>query len=100
MDEVTDMFIIDKIRQQFPSTLLFRSTEVQLQIIKVWKTEREDWYQFHASVSYQWPINGFIDTHYGHVYLDAVSMVTIIQNIVQIELDMFNAGYHWRYKGL
>ena len=72
-------------------------------LFKAWEvTTIEDTtiYKIEIVSNNMMPLKGVLIWPIGDIYLDWQSMMFLVNNQIQAQLDAFNAGYHWRYKGL
>ena len=108
LHEVTDPQRLAELRQ-FVQSLpisLINDPNVQWQLYRVWETSEnyEDrgvyYYHVEIALNQQIPLKCIILWPLGQLYLDAQSLLLLVQWKIDASLDAFNAGHHWRYKGL
>jgi len=106
MKEVTDEIELGRLRSIVQSTPFFDNPSIGFSLYRAFYDEH--WGE-HTSVQlYRIEIRssesvmfcGLLSMPDGHVYLDWIATKVLVLNMIQSELDAFNAGHHWRYKGL
>lgn len=72
-------------------------------LVRAWEvTTIEDTtlYKVEIVSNNQIPLRGLLIWPIRDIYFDWQSMMFLVNQAIQTQLDAFNAGYHWRYKGL
>ena len=105
LHEVTDPQRLAELRQFVQSLPLTQDPGLLWRLHRAQETSEN--YDHSISVYYvelwanaQWSLKGIILWPLGQLYLDAQSMLLLAQWKVDAALEAFNAGHHWRYKGL
>ena len=105
LHEVTDPVRLAELRQFVQSLPLIQDPGVQWSLLRAQETSENydhsiSVYYVEIAVNAQWSLKGIILWPPGQLYLDAQSMLLLAQWRIDAALDAFNAGHHWRYKGL
>lgn len=104
MEEITDRYKLLEIQRRIPA--LNVDPFEQIQLYRAWEfTHNHEsgngtWYQVEIKYNQHWVLRGMLDYDRGILYLDVASMLLLVEQRIQAQLDAFNAGHHWRYKGL
>lgn len=99
MKEVTDEQELFKVRQTIQSIPLLINTNSMIQVRQAWMIS-DGWYRINLVFNQQRPLWGILLLDQCELYLDTISILVLVDERIQANLDAFNAGYHWRYKGL
>jgi hypothetical protein len=76
---------------------------LQWRLVKAWEVtivEDTTIYKVEIVSNNMIPLRGILIWPIEDIYLDWQSMMFLVNQAIQAQLDAFNAGYHWRYKGL
>lgn len=96
MKEITspvDLFCLNINVQNMPAI------QSGFKVHRAWELA-ENWYSVELTDSRQRILRGIIDKSREIMYLDAASTMALVNELILEHLDAFNAGHHWRYKGL
>lgn len=99
MKEVTDSQELFKVRQSIQNIPLLLNTNMYLTVNRAWLLS-EGWYRVQMALQNQVLLWGILFIDRNELYLDIISTLVLVDERIQAQLDAFNAGYHWRYKGL
>ena len=76
---------------------------IQWRLFKAWEVSILDditYYRVEIVGNNQVPLYGILIWPMKELYLDLRSMLYLVEQRMETQLDAFNAGKHWRYKGL
>lgn len=99
MNEITDqrkLFDLGIIIQDIPIT---QNPALSWRMYKAWELSGE-WYQVEIGNQIGHTLRGVLDAERRLLYLDMNSLMFLVEERIIAQLDAFNAGHHWRYKGL
>lgn len=99
LKEVTDPQELFKIRYSIQNIPLMMNTNTQVQMLHAWSLT-DGWYRVNLVINQQRALWGILFIERNELYLDTISTLVLVEERIQANLDAFNAGYHWRYKGL
>lgn len=99
MKEVTDPQEMFKVKYAIQNIPLMMDVNNQVQVRRAWLLN-EGWYRVELTIMNQIALWGVLFIERNEIYLDTISMLFLVDERIQIQLDAFNAGKHWRYKGL
>lgn len=79
------------------------SKDIQWRLVRAWEVFMLDnitYYKVEIINNIMVPLRGILIWPVRELYLDMPSMLFLVEERITMQLDAFNAGYHWRYKGL
>lgn len=105
LKEVTDDTNLRNLRMavQSSSGYILYDPGIQLILTRAWKMGESDFYMVEMTLSFQLQLKGillFQSTNYCQFFLDTPSTLALVQAKIDASLDQFNAGKHWKYKGI
>ncbi len=106
MKEVTDPRILDRLRMQIQSIPLSQDTMSQWRLYKAWDYATN--YEYGVPELYNVEIidtvtrvaSGVLDATRGKLYLDAMSLMGLVQQRIDAALHAYNAGHDPRFRGM
>lgn len=102
MKEVTDPQLTE-LRMTIQNMPVTDNANIQWRLFRAWEvTMLEDITIYFVEIvgNMQIVLRGILIWPIMELYLDHRSMLILIDERIQVQLDAFNAGKHWRYKGL
>lgn len=105
MNEITDRKL-SEIEHIILGISISQDPGVQWRLYKAWEhsSNHEDgtgeWYQVVLIDQVMRSLGGILDAERRLLYLDLNSTLALVEERITAHLDAFNAGHHWRYKGL
>src|SRR5258708_32300732 len=105
LKEVTDSSDLFNLRfaVQQNSVQVLQTSESIIQLMKAWWIGESDFYSIELSIQLQIRLTGvmlFKSMYDSQIFLDTASTLTLAQFRMEETLDRFNAGKHWKYKGI
>lgn len=84
---------------------LLANPSTRLELVRAWKLEanNEHLYLLELSVSHQIRLSAVMiyNGPYGSLlFLDAPSIMIFVNDAILSNLEAFNAGHHWKFKGV
>ena len=99
MKEVTDSQEVMKIQMAIQNIPIIQDVNTLVQFRRAYQMS-DGWYRVELVISQQVPLWGMLLLDQCELYLDFRSIMILVEQRIQANLDAFNAGKHWRYKGL
>src|SRR5258708_30847415 len=107
LKEVTDTSDLWNLRYavQQSSPRLLQSADAQLILEQAWRIGDTDFYtvRLHIGVIPQIGIEGvmlFKGNGNCQIFLDSGSVFVVVSEMIDARLEQFNAGKHWKFKGV
>ena len=105
--EVTDPQRLYELRKCVQETPLTLDPSIPWRLYRAFETsamyEDNGIFYYHVEITNPaegYVLRGMLAWPPGQLYLDVQSTLLLVQWRIDATLDAFNAGHHWRYKGL